>query len=66
MQLEKEAKAFMDRKSRGPRTLFEVLKEINIKLEKLDEDLKEVKEIMKKVKLGKVTFADPVWAQVSD
>ena len=39
----------MDRKSREPRTLFEVLKEINIKLEKLDEDLKEVKEIMKKV-----------------
>ena len=49
MQLEKEAKAFMDRKSREPRTLFEVLKEINVKLEKLDEDLKEVKEMMKKV-----------------
>ena len=49
MQLEKEAKAFMDRKSSEPRTLFEVLKEINIKLEKLDEDLKEIKEIMKKV-----------------
>ena len=39
----------MDRKSREPRTLFEVLKEINVKLEKLDEDLKEVKEMMKKV-----------------
>ena len=39
----------MDRKSREPRTLFEVLKEINTKLEKLEEDLKEVKEMMKKV-----------------
>lgn len=39
----------MDKKSREPRTLFEVLKEINNKLEKLEEDLKEVKEMMKKV-----------------
>jgi|TARA_R100000231_G_scaffold134959_1_gene108974 hypothetical protein len=49
MQLEKEAKAFMDRKSREPRTLFEVLKEINTKLEKLEEDLKYVKEIVRKI-----------------
>ncbi len=39
----------MDKKSREPRTLFEVLKEINIKLEKLDEDLKYVKEIVRKI-----------------
>ena len=39
----------MDRKSREPRTLFEVLKEINVKLEKLDEDLKYVKEIVRKI-----------------
>ena len=39
----------MDRKSRAPRTLFEVLKEINIKLEKLEEDLKYVKEIVRKI-----------------
>jgi len=39
----------MDRKSREPRTLFEVLKEINIKLEKLEEDLKYVKEIVRKI-----------------
>ena len=49
MELEKEAKAFMDRKSREPRTLFEVLKEINTKLEKLEEDLKYVKEIVRKI-----------------
>jgi len=49
MQLEKEAKAFMDKKSREPRTLFEVLKEINNKLEKLEEDLRYVKEIVRKI-----------------
>ena len=49
MELEKEAKAFMDKKSREPRTLFEVLKEINNKLEKLEEDLKYVKEIVRKI-----------------
>ncbi len=48
MQLEKEAKAFMDRKSREPRTLFEVLKEINNKLDEYEKSLKEIKELLKK------------------
>jgi hypothetical protein len=49
MQLEKEAKAFMDRKSREPRTLFEVLKEINNKLDEYEKSLKEIKELLKKI-----------------
>ncbi len=49
MQLEKEAKAFMDRKSREPRTLFEVLKEINIKLDEHDKSLKEIRELLRKI-----------------
>ena len=46
MELEKEAKAFMDKKSREPRTLFEVLKEINNKLDEYEKSLKEIKEIL--------------------
>ena len=49
MQLEKEAKAFMDRKSREPRTLFEVLKEINNKLDEYEKSLKEIKELLRKI-----------------
>ena len=49
MQVEKEAKAFMDRKSREPRTLFEVLKEINIKLDEHDKSLKEIRELLRKI-----------------
>ena len=49
MQLEKEAKAFMDKKSREPRTLFEVLKEINNKLDEYEKSLKEIKEILRKI-----------------
>jgi hypothetical protein len=49
MQLEKEAKAFMDKKSREPRTLFEVLKEINIKLDEHDKSLKEIRELLRKI-----------------
>ncbi len=49
MELEKEAKAFMDRKSREPRTLFEVLKEINIKLDEHDKSLKEIRELLRKI-----------------
>ncbi len=49
MELEKEAKAFMDRKSREPRTLFEVLKEINNKLDEYEKSLKEIKELLKKI-----------------
>jgi hypothetical protein len=49
MQLEKEAKAFMDRKSREPRTLFEVLKEINSKLDEYEKSLKEIKELLRKI-----------------
>mgnify|MGYP004178013731 CR=1 FL=1 len=49
MELEKEAKAFMDKKSREPRTLFEVLKEINNKLDEYEKSLKEIKEILRKI-----------------
>ena len=49
MQLEKEAKAFMDKKSREPRTLFEVLKEINNKLDEYEKSLKEIKELLRKI-----------------
>jgi hypothetical protein len=49
MQLEKEAKAFMDKRSREPRTLFEVLKEINTKLDEYEKSLKEIKELLRKI-----------------
>jgi len=39
----------MDKKSREPRTLFEVLKEINIKLDEHDKSLKEIRELLRKI-----------------
>ena len=39
----------MDKKSREPRTLFEVLKEINNKLDEYEKSLKEIKEILRKI-----------------
>ena len=49
MELEKEAKAFMDKRSREPKTLFEILKEINKRLEKYEDNLKEIKDMLRKV-----------------
>ena len=49
MELEKEAKAFMDKRSREPKTLFEVLKEINQKLEKFEGNLREIREMVRKL-----------------
>jgi hypothetical protein len=51
MELEKEAKAFMDKRSREPKTLFEVLKEINHKLEEYDKHLREIKKLINKINL---------------
>ena len=51
MELEKEAKDFMDKRSREPKTLFEVLKEINHKLEEYDKNLKEIREMVRKITL---------------
>ncbi len=49
MELEKEAKDFMDKRSREPKTLFEVLKEINHKLEKFEGNLREIREMVRKL-----------------
>ena len=49
MELEKEAKDFMDKRSREPKTLFEVLKEINRKLEKFEDALRDIKETVRKI-----------------
>tara|TARA_R100000458_G_C8193291_1_gene186297 strand:- start:34 stop:192 length:159 start_codon:yes stop_codon:yes gene_type:complete len=49
MNLEKEAKTFMEKRSREPKTLFELLKEINKRLEKYEDNLKEIKDMLRKV-----------------
>ena len=49
MNLEKEAKTFMEKRSREPKTLFEILKEINKRLEKYEDNLKEIKDMLRKV-----------------
>jgi len=49
MELEKEAKAFMDKRSREPKTMFEVLAEMNYRLRECEKSLKEIREIIKKI-----------------
>jgi len=49
MELEKEAKAFMDKRSREPRTMFELLTEMNYRLRECEKNLKEIKEVLKKL-----------------
>jgi hypothetical protein len=47
MELEKEAKAFMDKRSKEPRTMFELLTEMNYRLRECEKSLKEIREIIK-------------------
>ena len=49
MELEKEAKAFMDKRSREPKTMFELLTEMNHRLRECEKNLKEIKEVLKKL-----------------
>ena len=49
MELEKEAKAFMDKRSREPKTMFELLTEMNYRLRECEKSLKEIREIIKKI-----------------
>jgi riboflavin synthase len=49
MELEKEAKAFMDRRSREPKTMFELLTEMNYKLKECEKSLREIKDNIKKL-----------------
>jgi hypothetical protein len=47
MELEKEAKAFMDKRSKEPRTMFELLTEMNYRLRECEKSLKEIRELIK-------------------
>ena len=49
MELEKEAKAFMDKRSREPKTMFELLTEMNHRLRECEKNLKDVKDSIKKL-----------------
>ena len=49
MELEKEAKAFMDKRSREPKTMFELLTDMNHRLRECEKNLKEIKEVLKKL-----------------
>ena len=49
MELEKEAKAFMDKRSKEPRTMFELLTEMNHRLRECDKNLKDIKDSIKKL-----------------
>ena len=49
MELEKEAKAFMDKRSREPKTMFELLTEMNHRLRECEKSLKEIREIIKDI-----------------
>ena len=49
MELEKEAKAFMDKRSREPKTMFELLTEMNHRLRECEKNLKEIREIIRKI-----------------
>ena len=49
MELEKEAKAFMDKRSREPKTMFELLTEMNHRLRECEKSLKEIREIIRKI-----------------
>ena len=47
MELEKEAKAFMDKRSREPKTMLEILAEMNYRLRECEKSLKEIREVIK-------------------
>ena len=49
MDLDKEAKAFMDKRSREPKTMFELLTEMNHRLRECEKNLKEIREIIRKI-----------------
>jgi hypothetical protein len=50
MELEKEAKAFMDKRSKDPKTLFEILTEMNYRLRECEKALKEIRQCLISVK----------------
>ena len=49
MDLEKEAKDFMDKRSREPKTMLEVLTEMNYRLRECEKSLREIKDNIKKL-----------------
>ena len=49
-ELEKEAKAFMDKRSREPKTLFELLTEMNYRLRECENGIKDISESLKKLR----------------
>jgi hypothetical protein len=49
MKLEEEAKDFMDRRNRDPKTLFEVLIEMTYRLRECEKTLKEIREVLRKL-----------------
>ena len=50
MDLEKEAKDFMDKRSREPKTMLEVLTEMNYRLRECENSLKDISESLKKLR----------------
>ena len=50
MELEKEAKAFMDKRSREPRTMFELLTEMNYRLRECEKGIKDISESLRKLR----------------
>jgi hypothetical protein len=50
MELEKEAKAFMDRRSREPKTMFELLTEMNYKLKECENGIRDINDSLKKLR----------------
>jgi hypothetical protein len=50
MELEKEAKAFMDKRNKDPKTLFEILTEMNYRLRECEKSLKEIRQCLISVK----------------
>ena len=48
MDLEKEAMDFMDKRSREPKTILEVLTEMNYRLRECEKSLREIREVIKK------------------
>ena len=49
MKLEEEAKDFMDRRNKDPKTLFEVLIEMSHRLRECEKTLKEIREVLRKL-----------------
>ena len=49
MELEKEAKAFMDKRRREPKTMFELLTEMNHRLRECEKSLKDIKDNINKL-----------------